>query len=1502
MYLMAAVPMYGSSSSSKQGCGRRSAGGPECRTSNVAGGSNCGTMVDFELLEIDENDNSFPWGLIHHNELAHMLNNGLGKTMVIDSRSFLEYNTSNIHQSVNVCCSKLVKRRLQQDKVHVLDLLNQTCNIGADASWDVIVYDQCTEDPSQLTSDNFVQVLLHKLSTTFNSVAFLKGGFLTFQASHPSLTENKSSSHRCSTLTSLSQPCMPVSNIGPTRILPFLYLGSQQDSLNQEVAQVNGITYILNVSKTCPRPPYILEGHFHRIPVNDNYCEKLLPYFSEAFQFLDKVREANGCVLVHCLGGVSRSATLAIAYIMRYMKMSSDEAYRYVKDKRPTISPNFNFLGQLLEYEKVIRREEQVEVARREAVRASMLEEGLSGELERASPGSMDLHTTSPSSPGPRSAHRTFVLDSFSSQTFQSLKTSASYIRRNLPQEYPNFGLSSTDDLSRQSTPFTRVTSLGLKQDLTPRRCGLSSDDPPFTRPSSEFCPFAGPTPESSPLSDPSQQFGSYSKTACFSAGHYSHKATTLHQDPCNVEEGMVPFCDNLRGRDVLHSTQSPVCPITGFPSPAGARQDFPESTCSVTGFPGPGHNGSSDIQALSTRDLVDPSGPVSHTVQETNFKDNLTYHDHFKSSNKLSNNVLPSSESRTTEAGGPDPSTLLVQQKEQPKSRQGFSFSSMLSNFKWKSRPPTLPLGSPVGPLKDVGRLLKKQGVENGGGDARLQLTPVSEAVETCDLVVSEEPVVGASDPISDPIPKVVCHEKMEESVETCVSNVGDSGSRLSNATTITMASTQINHSASASSSSSDYMCTRKSASLRLSAKNFTLALSSPTSDFTSMFASSSSSLKPLSPSDSNKRKGGTVVSSSDKQARTEESRHHLTPPRTLSIVPCTASTLKQKTSAKRSFVLPLSSPTSAMARLNFASPTDMLADDQSMAADKDVLLADGDIFQSGEISSYMECDKSWDFKRVAKSCSENNLYIREGIQESSSSSSSVTIKTAQHLEENTFVTHFTSEKQLMDSCAESPSQLSSSSTSSVLVSTMSSSSVCSEMSSSDVSSSSVNLQGFRELPTTSLDKLSFTPCYTRDIVQDLKRRDAAGLATEDQGVLPNEGNPRSSALDSPMSISSGSSAPSIASSTLSPVDSAMTNPFSSGTTNSFIEGMGNSTSAFPFSQSETCPPSYLPDVNSLQGTPDSALSPSEFILSPSSMPQATLAPSLPTFSSSIYYSSSSSMEPLSPMSLSDCSSCSPKWSPKRNSISSPLRSSISSPISSLSSPMVSSPSFSPLVTSPTCSSSYLASAASSTSCCSVTKVVRRDKSKRVMDRPNSIAFSSYPTCELVPNVKNNSDAGCYGQGSQDDASEAYMSVSGKRSRLSVTSESQTPQGRTSWGGYSEREVYNKYREITAAMENAMLRTQVFTPDPSRTGKSEPASFASRKARSLDDFLDSNADEDELMNYRRGSQHWSRYRDQHLLEPYHCGMRSASEPYHSSSSLSSNGSHGSSLEIIQVS
>lgn len=342
--------------------------------------------------------------MIDAHQLASLIRNGgsrLDKMLIVDSRSFLEYNDLHVVGAVNVCCSKLVKRRLQQDKVCVRDFLLHSCphllerglldiDGSTAASTDVVVYDQSSALVGSISMDSFLYVLLEKLGTLFRRVYLLSGGFLEFQASYGDLCEDKTrllgagggaalgvmglglsfmtsgrsmaatatSLMTASCLTSISQPCLPITNVGPTRILPFLYLGSQQDAHNQQLLSDYNITYEVNVSTNCPKPDFILDSHFLRLPVNDSYGEKLLPYFVRATQFIDRVRETNGSVLVHCLAGISRSPTVAIAYVMRHLRLTFDDAFRYVKSKRPTISPNFNFLGQLLEYERQLRSEE----------------------------------------------------------------------------------------------------------------------------------------------------------------------------------------------------------------------------------------------------------------------------------------------------------------------------------------------------------------------------------------------------------------------------------------------------------------------------------------------------------------------------------------------------------------------------------------------------------------------------------------------------------------------------------------------------------------------------------------------------------------------------------------------------------------------------------------------------------------------------------------------------------------------------------------------------------------------------------------------------------------------------------------------------------------------------------------------------------------------------------------------------------------------------------------
>lgn len=61
------------------------------------------------------------------------------------------------------------------------------------------------------------------------AVLLFSGGFLEFSQLFPGLCEGKS------TLvpSCISQPCLAVTSVGPTRILPHLYLGCQRDVLNK---------------------------------------------------------------------------------------------------------------------------------------------------------------------------------------------------------------------------------------------------------------------------------------------------------------------------------------------------------------------------------------------------------------------------------------------------------------------------------------------------------------------------------------------------------------------------------------------------------------------------------------------------------------------------------------------------------------------------------------------------------------------------------------------------------------------------------------------------------------------------------------------------------------------------------------------------------------------------------------------------------------------------------------------------------------------------------------------------------------------------------------------------------------------------------------------------------------------------------------------------------------------------------------------------------------------
>jgi len=87
--------------------------------------------------------------------------------------------------------------------------------------------------------------------------------------------------------------------------------------------------------------------------VCDDGIDTLAPQLAPICEWIDRAREQGGKVLVHCRVGVSRSATVTIAYVMKYLRISLVEAYLIVRSRRLSvlIQPNMRLMYNLCGWE-----------------------------------------------------------------------------------------------------------------------------------------------------------------------------------------------------------------------------------------------------------------------------------------------------------------------------------------------------------------------------------------------------------------------------------------------------------------------------------------------------------------------------------------------------------------------------------------------------------------------------------------------------------------------------------------------------------------------------------------------------------------------------------------------------------------------------------------------------------------------------------------------------------------------------------------------------------------------------------------------------------------------------------------------------------------------------------------------------------------------------------------------------------------------------------------------
>ena len=89
------------------------------------------------------------------------------------------------------------------------------------------------------------------------------------------------------------------------------------------------------------------------IELDDNEKTNIFQYFHDSILFI----ENSDKVFVHCFAGVSRSATLVIAYFMWKKRISFKESLNFVNKYR-SIGPNAGFRLQLIILEKKLKEAE----------------------------------------------------------------------------------------------------------------------------------------------------------------------------------------------------------------------------------------------------------------------------------------------------------------------------------------------------------------------------------------------------------------------------------------------------------------------------------------------------------------------------------------------------------------------------------------------------------------------------------------------------------------------------------------------------------------------------------------------------------------------------------------------------------------------------------------------------------------------------------------------------------------------------------------------------------------------------------------------------------------------------------------------------------------------------------------------------------------------------------------------------------------------------------------
>lgn len=142
-----------------------------------------------------------------------------------------------------------------------------------------------------------------------------------------------------------------------THILNSIYLGNAFNARDYYTLKENNIGLIINCTTDIQNYFENLdEFEYHRVSVKDSGDSHIYNYLHDMADTINDyiVKNPDKNILIHCFMGSSRSATILIAYMMKYLNYTRRESINFLKEKRDLVNLNLNFFEDLKIYEDTL--------------------------------------------------------------------------------------------------------------------------------------------------------------------------------------------------------------------------------------------------------------------------------------------------------------------------------------------------------------------------------------------------------------------------------------------------------------------------------------------------------------------------------------------------------------------------------------------------------------------------------------------------------------------------------------------------------------------------------------------------------------------------------------------------------------------------------------------------------------------------------------------------------------------------------------------------------------------------------------------------------------------------------------------------------------------------------------------------------------------------------------------------------------------------------------------